>query len=254
MARTNCEYIEWASKETGLYPKKAVVMCNQGWERLAQEYEKWAKAKGVYHETFMYPWTQDDFTVILSKWKHEGVDLLLRISYPRDATKLVQNMKTIDYNVICSMGTVGGDASPEYAEILGKDGDYVSVGENYPHDINLLPWVKDINARFKKKYGYDLEHSSGQALCSVSALIDSLERAGSTDRDKIRDALAKTDIKFGQLWCVMPDGVKFDAEGQNTLAQMPVSQWYNATKHIIYPKKYATMTPVWPMVKWSDRK
>jgi branched-chain amino acid transport system substrate-binding protein len=120
--------------------------------------------------------------------------------------------------------------------------------------MNLQPWVKDINARFKAKYGYDIEHSSGQAMCVVSTLIDALERAGSKDRDKVRDALAKTDIKFGQYWVIMPDGVKFDAEGQNTMAIMPVSQWFDGVKHLIYPAKYATRKPVWPMVKWSDRK
>jgi ABC-type branched-subunit amino acid transport system substrate-binding protein len=48
----------------------------------------------------------------------------------------------------------------------------------------------------------------------VLALADAVNRAGSTDPEKIRDALSKTDLTSNQLMMGY-QGVKFDNTGQN---------------------------------------
>jgi branched-chain amino acid transport system substrate-binding protein len=49
---------------------------------------------------------------------------------------------------------------------------------------------------------------------SFFALADAINRAGSTDPEKIREALTKTDLKPEQLMMGY-QGVKFDETGQN---------------------------------------
>ena len=53
-------------------------------------------------------------------------------------------------------------------------------------------------------------------------LADAINRAGSTDREKIREALVATDVPGDQL--IMPwKGVKFDEIGQNIEADAGAS-------------------------------
>ncbi len=79
-------------------------------------------------------------------------------------------------------------------------------------------------------------------------LADAINRAGSTDPAKIRDALKATDLKADQM---VPgyDGVKFDDKGQNILALEPghpdarrpvrldLPQGDRATAEVILPYK-----------------
>ena len=70
---------------------------------------------------------------------------------------------------------------------------------------------------YKAKTGRDLDDTSARNMQSFFALADAINRAGSTDPEKIRDALTKTDLKPDQLMMGY-NGVKFDETGQNVLA------------------------------------
>ena len=79
-------------------------------------------------------------------------------------------------------------------------------------------------------------------------LADAINRAGSTDEEKIRQALVATDIPGDQT--IMPwKGIKFDATGQNTEATPVIQQIKDGMYHTIYPFDVAAEPAVWNVGK-----
>ncbi|MDB5960833.1 MAG: branched-chain amino acid transporter substrate-binding protein, partial [Massilia sp.] len=84
-------------------------------------------------------------------------------------------------------------------------------------------------------------------------LADAINRAGSTDPEAIRKALAATDIPGNKL--IMPwKGIKFDAQGQNMYSAGILVQIIDGKYHTVWPFDIATTDVVWPMPKWNQRK
>jgi branched-chain amino acid transport system substrate-binding protein len=84
-------------------------------------------------------------------------------------------------------------------------------------------------------------------------MADAINRAGSTEPEAIRKALAATDIPGSKL--IMPwKGVKFDATGQNTLGQGILVQIVDGKYNTVWPFAMAAREVVWPMPKWDQRK
>jgi branched-chain amino acid transport system substrate-binding protein len=80
-------------------------------------------------------------------------------------------------------------------------------------------------------------------------LADAINRAKSTDPEKIREALVTTDIKAGDL--IMPwEGVRFDKTGQNVLTRGIFVQTLNGTPKMVWPSDFAAAKLVWPRPAW----
>jgi branched-chain amino acid transport system substrate-binding protein len=81
---------------------------------------------------------------------------------------------------------------------------------------------------------------------SFFALADAINRAGSTDAEKIRDALTKTDLKPDQLMMGY-QGVRFDQTGQNILASTYLIQLSGKKYDLVWPETAANAKLQWPM-------
>ena len=85
---------------------------------------------------------------------------------------------------------------------------------------------------------------------SFFALADAINRAGSTDPEKIREALTKTDLKPEQLMMGY-QGVKFDETGQNILAATYLIQLHDKSYELVWPDNAAIAKIQWPMAGWN---
>jgi branched-chain amino acid transport system substrate-binding protein len=104
---------------------------------------------------------------------------------------------------------------------------------------------------YKAKTGRDLDDTSARNMQSFFALADAINRAGSTDPEKIRDALTKTDLKPNQLMMGY-QGVKFDDTGQNILAATYLIQLHGTHFELVWPQDAATTALRWPMGGWAQ--
>ena len=82
------------------------------------------------------------------------------------------------------------------------------------------------------------------------ALAEAIDRAGSADAEKIRDALVKTDLKPEQLMMGY-QGIKYDETGQNILAATYLIQLHGNRYELVWPEKAAISQLQWPMVGWG---
>jgi branched-chain amino acid transport system substrate-binding protein len=93
-----------------------------------------------------------------------------------------------------------------------------------------------LHQAYREKYGDELPVHAVYGYESIYVLADALERAASTDRDAIRDALAATSLADH----VLPHGpIEFDEKGENKNAAGVLIQVQNGKHVIVYPQEYA---------------
>lgn len=98
----------------------------------------------------------------------------------------------------------------------------------------------DYNNLFKKTYNYEAPYQAAESSAAVLVFADAFARAGSFDADKVRDALAATDMEtfYGYI--------KFDETGKNIAKPMMLYQVQNADYVVVAPTKFATAKLIYP--------
>ena len=96
-----------------------------------------------------------------------------------------------------------------------------------------------------------MDGTSARAFMALLVLADAIDRAGSTDAEKIRSALEATDLPADSL--IMPwRGVKFDPKThQNVLGQGILVQVSNGKYQVVYPFDLAATEVRWPLPPWD---
>jgi branched-chain amino acid transport system substrate-binding protein len=185
--------------------------------------------------------------------KNSGATLLMQTSYEQDAILFMQAYKAQGYRPQAILAMDAGFISPAFIKTLGPDADYVISREVWASDLGKAkPIIQQVNELYRQKYGADLTGNSARAFTGLMVLADAINRAGSTEPDKIRQALLATDMPAEQL--IMPwDGVKFDpATGQNTLAKGIIVQTQGQAYHTVWPWDLAAADLIWPMPAWGQ--
>jgi branched-chain amino acid transport system substrate-binding protein len=100
---------------------------------------------------------------------------------------------------------------------------------------------------YKQAFGYEPAYQSAESTACGVAYVKALEAAGSTDPDKVRDAIAK--LNFTSFYGV----IKFDSRGINVEKPMAVEQWQNGKRVTVWPAEVAEAKALWPMTPWSAR-
>jgi branched-chain amino acid transport system substrate-binding protein len=172
------------------------------------------------------------------------------ISYTSDSILYMKTMKNLDYMPPMVIGDDTGFSDPSFIPAVAD----IAQGA-----MNRSAWdigkpgstTYKINEMYKAKTGRDLDDTSARNMQSFFALADALNRAGSTEPEKIRDALTKTDLKPEQLMMGY-DGVKFDDTGQNILASTYLIQLKDKAYQLVWPDKAAAAKLDWPMKGWKQ--
>ncbi len=153
----------------------------------------------------------------------------------------------------------GGSEDPSYYKAVPQKAvDYLFVQEDWQIDrlkTDKDPKVLDANKRFKALAGYDINSYGAQGVSNVYIIKDVLERAASPDREKIRAALAATDITSGMPLIVGYQRIKFDDQGQNTFAHGVISENIGGERLTVWPaeNRASDTKAVWPVPDWSKR-
>lgn len=120
-----------------------------------------------------------------------------------------------------------------------------------PFCMGIDPQSLAVQDRFKKRYGKIMNLYSGGSYPTLFILQDALERAGSIDPAKVRDALAKTDLQGWPQSFLSWKKVKFDETGWNINFGAGIMQLFweqgkiNYSK-VVWPQDLATFQYSWP--------
>jgi branched-chain amino acid transport system substrate-binding protein len=181
--------------------------------------------------------------------KDKNPDVVIFISYTSDSILYMKTMRNLDYLPRMVIGDDSGFSDPSFIPAVAD----IAQGA-----MNRSSWdagkpgstTYKINEMYKAKTGRDLDDTSARNMQAMLVLGEALNRAGSTDPEKIREALSKTDLKPEQLMMGY-NGVKFDQTGQNIMASTYLIQLKDKAYKLVWPEKSAEIKLEWPMKGWK---
>jgi branched-chain amino acid transport system substrate-binding protein len=181
--------------------------------------------------------------------KEKNPDVVIFISYTSDAILYAKTMKELAWKPEIMIADDGGFNDPAFVKAMGSVTEgLISRSVFASGKPGSVPALMD--ALYKKKTGGDgLDDVSARVLQGFFTMADAINRAGSTDPEKIRQALAATNLKPEELIAGY-DGVKFDEKGQNILGSTLVTQIRGGQYVSVWPKSRATNEIILPYKGW----
>jgi branched-chain amino acid transport system substrate-binding protein len=181
--------------------------------------------------------------------KDKKPDVAIMICYQSDAILYAKTMQALDYKPPMMIADNAGFSDPSFIKSVGKLAQGVFNRSSFaigpPGSPSCL-----ITEIYKKKSGDDLDDTAARQMQGFFVLMDAIDRAKSTEPDKIQAALKATDLKPDQL-IMGYKGVKFDDKGQNTLASGLVIQLQDGENYVaVWPKDQARKPPMFPYKGW----
>ena len=146
-----------------------------------------------------------DFSDLILKAKAAQAEAVYALPTPPDGMAIVKQMRELDFNPKLAM-LIRAPDPPVWAKNLGKDGDYVDAGARLAPRGEVPRACAELNAAHQKKIGRPADPITGPAYACVQILAAALARAGAPDRDKVRDAIAATDMDGGHRPGEVPAG------------------------------------------------
>lgn len=186
--------------------------------------------------------------------KASNADVFLPSSYTSDAMLFMRTAKELDYNPKLLVAQNAGYTDPTFIATLGSDAEGVITRSPFNTDLaKTIPLINEVNAAFMKNSNdRELSDVPVRAFTGFMVLADAINRAGSTDPEKIRQALTETDMPASQL--IVPwKGIKFGADGQNQLVRGILMQVQNGKYCTVYPFELASCELVYPMPTWAEK-
>src|SRR6476469_5306240 len=179
--------------------------------------------------------------------KVANADVLMPSSYTTDGILLVKTMAELGYKPNAIVAQDAGFSEKALYDAVGDKLEGVISRGTFSLDLaTKRPMVGKINAMFKDKSGKDLNDLTSRQFMGLIVMADAINRAKSTDGEKIREALAATDIAGEQT--IMPwKRIKFDDMGQNNDADPVLLQYVGGKFVTIFPPQAAVAEAVWPM-------
>jgi branched-chain amino acid transport system substrate-binding protein len=203
---------------------------------------------------FAYRANSTSLTAEVQKLKAANPDVWLPTSYQSDAILFTRTSRELDWNPKMILAQNAGHIDPKFIEATGKDSDgYLSRSPFQPDLVEKNPVAKALNPAYKARSGKDLYDFPARAFTGITTLVDAINRAGSTEPEAIRAALAKTDIKAADLM-VPWTGVKFDETGQNVGVRAIIAQIQGGKYWTVWPFEVAARDVLYPIPRWSERK
>jgi branched-chain amino acid transport system substrate-binding protein len=179
--------------------------------------------------------------------KSANPDVLLPSSYTTDSILLVKTMDELGYKPKNLLAQAAGFADKATFDAVGDKLEGLISRASFSIDMAAKrPSIAKVNELFKKRAGRDLNDNTSRQFTSVIILADAIDRAKSTDGEKIRAALAATNTPGDQT--IMPwKSVHFGPDGQNPDADPVLIQYLGGKFVTIYPEADAVAKAKWPM-------
>jgi branched-chain amino acid transport system substrate-binding protein len=177
--------------------------------------------------------------------KAADADVVMPSSYTNDSILLLKGMDEIGYKPKAIMAQAAGFQEQAFLSAVGPLAEGAMSRSSFALDaVKARPAIPTVNALYKAKSGKDLNDNTARQVTAVEVLADAINRAGSTDPDKLQKALIATDVPGDQL--IVPwKGVKFDETGQNTEATPVIQQIQGGHYVTIFPFDIAVAPVKW---------
>jgi branched-chain amino acid transport system substrate-binding protein len=185
-----------------------------------------------------------DISATLTKVKALKPDLLVISGHNKGAVTAARQMKELQVEVpmVAMTHCEGADVTGQFG--AAADGYLCPTqwAETLSYSDKYFGSAADYDKAVKEAYpDYTVvPYQVAQASAAVLVWKDAFERANSLDPQKVRDAIAATDMEtfYGPI--------KFAEAGNNIAKPMVLRQIQNGEYNVVAPSKYASHELVWP--------
>jgi branched-chain amino acid transport system substrate-binding protein len=239
------KYLKMVTEMKGVMPKRAVVTntADAFGKGMSGGFVKFMEKSGLPIEIVdrvQYPLGIHDLSAEVARIKAAKPDILFPVSRPGDGIILARELykQRVELMGIYGPGSPGW-YEPDVIKDLDKLIYYVMI--NVPWINPKSPVYQQANAAFQKAHNRYLDTNSAYAYAGVQVIADILERAGSTDPEKILIAARQTNFKNHP---VVGGPITFNEKGDNTgaltaLIQVQPDDDLLKRVKIVAPKEFA---------------
>ena len=184
----------------------------------------------------------NDMAPILVKVKALKPDVLVVSGHAKGALTGIRQVgeMRVDVPILamthCDSANVIGKA-PEAAEYTLCATQWAPT-MSYSDD--LFGSAGDFASLYESTYGYAPPYQSAESAAAVMVFADAFGRAGTLDREAVRDAIAATDME------TLYGNIKFDETGKNIAKPMALYQVLGGELKVVAPSAFAETVPVVP--------
>jgi branched-chain amino acid transport system substrate-binding protein len=184
----------------------------------------------------------NDMSTTLAKVKALKPDILVVSGHEKGAITAVKQIKALRVDVPV-IALTHCDAA-ELAEKMPKESQHVLCAQQWHRSLkyedDLFGSAEDFALLYKKVYGYEAPYQAAQSAAAVFVFADAFARAQTLAPEKVRDAIAATDLPtfYGPI--------KFDQTGKNIGKPTVVTQIVDGEYVVVAPEDPAAAKPVIP--------
>jgi branched-chain amino acid transport system substrate-binding protein len=189
----------------------------------------------VYKEK--YATGTKDLSSELEKMKATQPDMILAGGYTNDMILLARQIKQVGLKPKL-VGFLLGPTLPGFVKSLGADAELalepVQWSINVPYKDATFGWTaREYSDLFQKEYNHVPDYHPIQSTAALQVYLHAFQKVGGFDPQKVRDAIAATDIvtAYGPI--------RFNEKGQNIAKSMSVVQIQDGKPIVVYPADVA---------------
>ena len=186
-----------------------------------------------------------DFSTQILAFKDAGVDFVYAPMIGPDGMTFWAQMKELDFAPKAILQLIAPADRRSWVS-MGEDANYVITTNDY-HWATGYEGAADFDTAYAADHnGEHATELAGDGYAAIQIIVDSIGRAGSLDPDKLRDAIAETNME------TIKGPIAFMANGM-PLREYYAVQYIDGVETIIWPADMAERDPVYPFPAWSDR-
>lgn len=237
VANAYFDYFDNLRKSNPDLKKIAVMYGNGAWPTSVSE-EGLRQAEKRGYEVIgkqAYDQGTTDFRPILNKFRSANPDILLTSSYADDGIAIARQIKEVGLNTkVVAIDTASSMIS--FIEQVGPQAENIVSAVSWSPDVKY-EGTPELYERLKAQAKEEPSFYEAEGYLALTIAADALRRADSVDREKVRDALAKTDLKTPVT------DVKFESydgfKGQNPIKSV-IIQIQNGKHATVFPENLAS--------------
>lgn len=221
----------------------------------ARVQQELARAAGIeVLETISYRARTTSLVAEVQRLKAANADILFPTAYTADALLLMRTMQELDYAPRLFIAQNAGFNDASFLETIGDGANDVISRSPFSMDMaEKIPLIGQLNELYRTHSGgRDIYDPPIRTFVGMYVLLEAINRAGSAEPAKIREALQATDFPAGSIPMPWQD-IRFSEEGQNEGVSTALIQVQDGKYWSIYPFDVAAREVAFPFRPWAAR-
>jgi branched-chain amino acid transport system substrate-binding protein len=224
--------------------KVAIIYVQEHFPRENLQFLKPALEKAQIEATMVkdYPIGVKDLTTLLTDVKAKKPQALIALSYPGDSFLLMGQSQGLGLNPPFLFELVGPSIAA-FGQAFGPATEGVTT---MGHWSPKGPWpgAREFEERYVKKWNMRPDYlDSALSYVECQIIRQAIEKAGTLDREKIRDTIAQSEFS------TINGPIRFTGT-ENHVTPSMILQYQKGDLEIIWPPETATAKAVYPKPEW----